>query len=508
MEIVVEAFSPTGAFKSVATKHNGKSISWNTQTHAKLKFHNAAMIFNEVNALWATKSAKEQDEIFAAYEEVYRNLTTPEDDERQIIRLGELVAIIYKHFSAKEAEDIVNGLNMSYPSSMAEDYGSEGDNGRTHNRSDYHRLVQLAIRLRPMLPIFGQYIRTFLDQPGSQYRETSAVKILNSTDVLKMPAVEKLVGFMEVTLKNFQHQNSAILGGKLGTAEMPYWLVAKAIFRRVAPGEVHSTDDVSSIITNVYNFVVKSTLDSIPRNFGGTKSKTRTAEGTGKSDENVSILEAIRIREQVSGGKKKMVDVASRNMLFIATRVDPTVPAQLVTECIQPDINRLNSVVHPVQETIARWVMSRGQPPSHYDLYKREPVFRFIGAAQALLWHWGYLELAAMMEATPVQDRTLAPSASLWALDDLSKDRLEKLRERFPYTYQLTRGDQNPDKAIIGVAGVSELALQIYSEEWLMAKDSRFYSIVNHNERGHILIPPGLSNKLADMLLEVSAGTW
>lgn len=507
MEIVIEGYSPTGAFKRVATMHNGESISWNTQTYSKLKFHNAAVIFSEINAHWATLPEKNQAKIFAAYKEIHQHLTAPDDEKQQVERLMQLMVEIYKDFSAKDAEDIVNGLNLTYPSSMAETHGEGGDNGRTHTRADYHRLVQLAIRMRPMLPVLGQYIHTFLDQPGSQYRETSAIKILNATDVLKMPAVEKLVSFMEATLKNFQHQNSAILGGKLGTAEMPYWLVAKAIFRRIAPGEVHSVDDVSSIITNVYNFVVKSTLDSIPRNFGGTKNKTRTTEGSNK-DENVSLLEAIRIREQISGGRKKVVDVYSRNILFTARRVDPTVPEAMVEECTRPDINRLNREVHDVQSIMARWVMSRGQPPSHYDLLKREPVFRFLGAAQALLWHWGYLELAALMDAVPVQDLTMAPSATLWAREELSKDRLEKLRERYPHVSQLTRGSQNPDEAIKGVVENAELARMIHSEEWVLEKDSRFYNLVNHNEQGHLILSPGFRNIIADLQLEVSAGTW
>jgi len=507
MEILIEGYSPTGAFKRVAVVHDGKTISWNTQTYSKLKFHNAAVIFKEINELWAKKSPEVQKKIFAAFEEIHQHLTEPEDNQQQVERLGVLVAIIYKHFTAKDAEDIVNSLNLTYPSSMVEDYTSIPDNGRTHTRADYHRLVQLAIRLRPMLPVFGQYIHTFLDQPGSQYRETSAVKILNDTDVLKMPAVEKLVGFMEATLKNFQHQDSAILGGKLGSAEMPYWLVAKAIFRRIAPGEVHSVDDVSSIITNVYNFVVKSTLDSIPRNFGGTKNKTRTTEGSGK-DENVSLLEAIRIREQVSGGRRKIVDIYSRNILFTARRVDPTVPEDLVHECCRPDMARISRSVHPVQKVLACWVMSRGQPPSHYDLLKREPVYRFIGAAQALLWHWGYMELAALMEAAPVQDLTMAPAAALWAREELSKERLERLRERYPYTTQLTRGSQNPDEAVKGVVENAELARMIHSEEWVLDKDSRFYNIVNHNEHGHIILSPGFRNTIADLQLDVSSGTW
>lgn len=507
MEIVIDSYSPTGAFQSVLTVHGGKSIKWNTQTHSKLKFHNADQIFKEVNEFWASKPEKVQAEIFQAYEDIFACLTTPDDSENQNERLKELVAIIYKHFTVKDAEDIVNGLNLTYPSTMTEDYGSEGDNGRTHRRSDYHRLVQLAIRLRPMLPIFGHYIRTFLDQPGTQYRESNAVSLLNGTDVLKVQAVEKLISFMEVTLKNFQHQNSTILNG-LGTSELPYWLVAKALFRRVAPGEIHSVDDVSSIITNVYNFVVKSTLDSVPRNFGGTKAKTRTAEGGGKSDENISLLESIRIREQVPGGRKVVVNVYSRTILAIAVRVDSTIPHHMVHECCQLTGERIARDVHPVQEKLARWVLSRGCPPSHYDLLQREGVYRYIGAAQALLWHWGYLELAALMEAVPQQETTLAPMASLWVRNSLSKERLEKLRERYPHTLPLTRRDQNPDEAIVGVAGVTELAREIYSEEWALDKDSRFYDKVDHNEHGYIILSPGFRNILADLLLEVSSGTW
>ena len=507
MEIVVGNLSSTGAFQSLCTNHGGKSIRWNTQTHAKLKFTDVDQVFIEVNQFWASLPEEAQLEIFEAYENIHERLTKPDDVDDHEDLVKDQVAVIYRHFTAKDAENIVNGLNLTYPSTMSEDYGEGGDNGRTYRRSDYHRLVQLAIRLRPMLPIFGQYIRLFVDQPGSQYRESAAARLLAKTDVLTQPAVDKLVGYMEGAVANFKHKNSVILNS-LGSYELPYWLVAKALFRRVAPGEVHSIDDVSSIVTNVFNFVVKSTLDSVPRNFGGTKLKTRTAEGSSKSDENISLLESIRVREQIPRGRKVFVNVYSRSILATAVRVDPSVPHDLVESCCRITNERVERGTHSVQETLAAWTLSRGAPPSHYDLLGLEGSLRWIGAAQALLWHWGYIELAALMEAAPALDTSLAPMASLWVLNALSKDRLDKLRQRFPHTIPLTRRDQNPDEANVGVADITELARQIYSEEWILSKDSRLYDKVSHNEQGYIILPPGFRNTLADLLLEVSSGTW
>jgi hypothetical protein len=507
MQIIIDGFSPTGAFQSVLTVHGDKSIKWNTQTHSKLKFNNASLIFKEVNEFWARKPEAVQLEVFEAYEAISECLTTPEDSENQVATLMRLVAVIYKHFTIRDAEEIVNGLNLTYPSTMTEEYGTEGDNGRTHRRSDYHRLVQLAIRLRPMLPIFGHYIRTFLDQPGTQLRETSAVRLLNGTDVLTVPAVEKLVSFMEVTLKNFQHQNSTILG-HLGSAETPYWLVAKALFRRVAPGEIHCSDDVSSIITNVYNFVVKSTLDSVPRNFGGAKLKTRTTEGASKTDENISLLEAIRIREEVPGGRKRFVNVYSRSILSIAQRVDVTVPPELVLSCTHLTGEKILRDIHPAQECLTRWTLSRGCPPTHWDLLQCEGAFRYMGAAQALLTHWGNLEFAALLDAVPSKDINRSPMASLWSRSQLGKEQLEKLRARYPHSTPLGRKDPNPDEANQGVADLNALARLIFSEEWILSKDSAYYDRVTHNDQGYIILSPGFRNNMADLLLDVSSGTW
>ena len=85
---------------------------------------------------------------------------------------------------------------------------------------------------------------------------------------------------------------------------------------------------------------------------------------------------------------------------------------------------------------------------------------------------------------------------------------MEKLRARYPYTTQLTRGSQNPDEAIKGVVENAELARMIHSEEWVLDKDSRFYDLVNHNEQGHLILSPGFRNTIADLQLEVSSGTW
>lgn len=332
-----------------------------------------------------------------------------------------------------------------------------------------------------------------------------AVSLLDDTYISDLPAIEKLVHHMEETLTNFPHARTAVLGGHMGTAALPHWLASKAAFRRIAVGEVDSGNDISSIITNVFNFV-KSVLDSIPRNFGGSvRMKTRTQESS-NSEENISFLESLKIREAMSGGHKRLLNVFCREAAFMAYKIDPTVPEELVTRCTQLTGKWANQMIHPHQKKLARWVISASGhfSPRYLDVTGREQTMRLIGVTQALLYHWGYINLAGLMTAQPIVDHTIAPATALWARDTLSKEYQDLLQARLPYHRPVIKKDQSAIDMNDGVVAIDGVARDIYTSEWTLEDPDWLAKEVPRTSVNTLLIPPDLRNHLAKLMLHVT----
>ena len=493
-----------GSFLSVTTKHGDQALVWSTVTYNKLKFFNLGRIFKELNEFWATLPEESQAEIFDAYKEIYEALKEVDDARSHLDAIRTQVKRIYKYYTKENLDEIMKGVEVAYTSSMTGETNYVGGETRTYRKPDYDELVKLALRLRPMVPIFGQYVRLVRDHAGTHYKESAAVGLLKYTDVLECPAMDRLVRYMESNLANFQHRATAVMGN-MGSDQVPYWLAERSIFRRVALGEVDSGSDNSSIVTNVHNFV-KSQLDSLPRNFGSVvRAKTRVNEGAATNEENISVLESFKIRQQISDGDKVMVNVYCRDPIFIAQRVDPSISAELVDACTRITGSWASQVIQEHQKLLVKWVLSAAMPPSYFDVIGRESALRCIGATQALLYHWGYINIAALMTAIPLDDPNSAPMTSLWQRDSITNETKELLRERFPYYRQPTKKDQTLDDVNEGNIAVNAVADAVYQSDWILHEPEWLIAEVKVSDVNTILIPPDFRNQLAHLLLRCTA---
>src|SRR5690606_22049939 len=97
------------------------------------------------------------------------------------------------------------------------DYGDKPQ-ARTYLRDDYRELVIFALALRPMVPIWGEYIRTSGDIAGNVYKEYAAMRLMINSWPSKCKPRERLLEYLENLIPRDPKNNSAIWSG-LGTTE-------------------------------------------------------------------------------------------------------------------------------------------------------------------------------------------------------------------------------------------------------------------------------------------------
>jgi hypothetical protein len=219
------------------------------------------------------------------------------------------------------------------------------------------------------------------------------------------------------------------------------------------------------------------------------------------SEENISLLESYKVRQAIPDGDKVVINVFCRDPFTISMLVEPNLSSSLLDECTTITSDWVVQEIHPHQIKLARWVLSKALSPRDLDDIGHESLLRCIGATQAILYHWGYKALAALMTARASMDPTVAPMASLWARDALDKATIRRLSEEFPHYRASGKKDQTVDDLNPGIVGVNELAQDIYQYDWVLTRPEWLASEIQISDVGTILTPPGLKQQLAEVLL-------
>lgn len=494
----------TSSFKTLITEHNGECLTWSALTYGKITFHNVQRLFKEFNECMAGKPMEVQGIIFEAYRRIHTSLKSTGGNElaEHLQTIRKDVRTIYEHYTKFDTDALFETAAVRYPKTMSDEFVVvSGGTGRTYLTSDYKDLIKLSLRLRAVVPVFGQYMVTAHNDKslGSAYTVSSAVSILDLTDVEEDPAMDKLYNYMDATLQKFSPQATAAVHRGLGSDELPYWLAKNAVFRRVAIGELDNGDDLSSIVTNVYN-LIKTILESMGRNFGITRLKTRVPESSA-TEENISHLEAVRVSQALADGDKTTINVAYRDGYNYARVVDPTVPEDLVIRCITHTGEWASQSITRHQKLLPRWILSRSNSPWNIDCIGRESLMTAVGVTQALLYHWGYKTLASLMTAVPHMDVNTAPTTSMYPVDELPKETIKQLSEMYPFYKATGKKDQSVDFLNPGFIGVSNASQAICQSDWRHARPDWMEREIPISDVGLILIPPNLKQQLAEVLI-------
>ena len=104
---------------------------------------------------------------------------------------------------------------------------------RTYVKRDYTELVILAIALRPLIPIWDEYIDRIKDWVGSNYKEVAAMKLLHNSCIAECPPMTRLMTYIQGSIDPDAEDLSGILSG-LGSMEKPEWLLSMVVVIRLS----------------------------------------------------------------------------------------------------------------------------------------------------------------------------------------------------------------------------------------------------------------------------------
>jgi hypothetical protein len=536
MKIEVTKLSQSNKSMSVLTlSHGDEDLSWDVSTYDRATFADIETVFDCINDFWKTLPAERLTGIWNTYKEIHRALRASRDvfQLNQVLQL--LVQKLYSYMPYEELRYWVNyKADVKIPSNVLVDYApSAGTRSMpvykqpeidpdgpvklpsitpmdlnypkelTYLRKDYQELAVLSVALRPMVPIWGEYIRLTEDQVGGSFKEYEAMGLLYLTELPQTEAMNRLLLYMEHSVAIQPTSHSAIMGG-LSVTTLPSWLLAGCLVRRLVFGQIHAQDEKTSIVANVYRYV-NSTMKSLDSNFDG-KVNPKKLPMEMNEDDNSSLADMYKVKQDVADAKIVALNIYATERLYdMAARVDPSMPTVMVDDCLA----FINTISHlPIrrhQTALAQWIIAPAISPRSVEYLNKKAVMHVLAVTQAALWHWGFFELAAILTAI---ERPIREVSIQWGSESrsrISKELVDELTVVYPHVRRQRGKDKSVRQLNTGYRAIDLYCEFITQSEWQLNAPAPIAEKVESVGASRLLvIPPDLRMMLAQLILRLA----
>ncbi len=432
MKINSSSFGPDKT--TAVMEHKGKTLSWNISILSHAKNEDNLDRFAEINGFWEHLPEARQDQIFNIYENVKDVIHKASTEDEVIYNLQPLVNELFKLNPLSEIGTWLSIYSdLRIPSNVYATYEETGDYRnsleRTYTTSQYRDLVTLSVTLRAMVPIWGDFINLTSGLNGTNFREFMALKLIYDTDLFQAPVVDRLREYIRAFIPEETPKDIFNLG--MSSEDFPIWILSRLMILRLVVADLRGTDVKKSLMPFLHTYV-NSMVQPRNSNFANMI-KEKKAEGNSQNEENnLSILESHRQREELSAGQISKMVVYSRDSLRMAKKICPDIPDELVKQSLETAKKLMMVTIMPVQVTLASWVLKRALPSRAMLYFKNPDVVNCIGVAQALLLHRGHLELAALVSGIPSTADDAFQNLSTGSRGRIPNEMVEEIMALYP----------------------------------------------------------------------------
>lgn len=491
--------------ETVVVSHLGAELLFKVTELKKSKLNVPGKdLFLEINQYLNELDHHTQFAIF----KIYKELRELRDDiisvpfNTQQKETIQMMSQLYKLIDIDRLAKFAARTNIIYPEGL---FSRSSEQAVTSNvnvninyyKEDYDGLVVLVLALRPMIPVWGEYIALYKTDTGTQYKEYKALKLLSKTTINNSPYMDRLRLYINEWRTTGNSRGTladdiAVLDG-ISSDDLTDYILGLILVRRLSLCNIHANTEKDSIISSVYSYL-KSKLTEAANTF---KTKKKYDDGVGReSGEEVSILEKYKISSKLTHGDREALKEYARLPVNIAKEIEPEIDLFILEECLTLN-HTLNLPISDHQRLITQWVTYQAFPPQGiYELNKLE-VTNLISVAQAILIHWGYYELALLITSNiAFNEVNLAPSSRASISDKL----LEELDKIYPYRKPNKR---QQDKANLAYDAIYKLNTDLMSRMFTTNPTDTIKEQLNLTTNVYSC-PVTLIDQMADLIIKVN----
>lgn len=467
MRIEVDELSQKG-INTVRFERNKLSVKWPASGYLSASIPDREQLFYDLNALVAKFSEEKQEALWNAYQRAQQAFKEIHAAVMLDNELMDVVKTIYEIVEYAEVRSYVyRGGNIQFPPNLKTEYTENDVRSRnyvqrTYLKDEYIDLVILTLGLRFMVPIWGQYVALIASRTGNEYKETIALDLLKRSAIWKWEAMERFMAYVTAQVDEGKASLPVLIGG-LPTVAIPKHLAALALVRKLAVCPLNPKSDSDNLIKILFNFI-NGTSNRLDTRFGGNIGAKKLVKENAE-DDNSSVWDMYKINQDVPDGDKILMEVFTHDVKHMAEKVLPGIDQRKVEVCLASalKLESLNVLLHHV--TLTQWVMSKALPPKGIQTLPKTALLRCLAVTQAVLWEWGFLELALLTTA----ERLESNSEMFTMLDPrtkVNKALVERLNAQYPYWRMKTRRHDPAKRSNLAIDAIDKINETLNRCEW------------------------------------------
>ncbi|MBB5409351.1 hypothetical protein HDG34_003292 [Paraburkholderia sp. HC6.4b] len=504
----------------VALEHGGESLEWNISEFKNIVRNLDYDVFDQINQYWARMPPERQDEAYAVYAEI-RDVFRECYETHALTR--RLHAPVARLCELHPLEDIRHWIafysNLRCPDDVKDEfvpYEMPGTRDGTYVREEYEWLVALSIALRVIFPVWGEFIARIRAEVPTGWKEFYAWQLLAATGLGQSPPMERLRGYVEywsrVGAGRHDVEKSAHVFRGISTEDYPTLLTALVLVRKLTIADVRGLDTSSNLVSCVFTFIRHKTRPGSEGGFNAIIKEKKETETYGQDIENQqSRLEACKEKMPVADGKIAPIRYYARDMRHIARQIAPDMPA----DCLEMSFESVKVLEHvrerKVQMTLTMYVLQyrkQLQPRALFHL-PRASILQAFAVAQAVYWHKGYRELAALVSALPVSDADVMYLGSLEARSKIPAAMIAELERWFPYRRMPGGKSKTARVPTCAELAIDDVVRQLGETGWRLTLPPEWVAELTRNPRErHYAVPGNIRIKLAQLSIALASRSF
>lgn len=515
MKLEVSKVQSSGFVEVQATHKDHDPLIWPTPAYGKVRLADPQGVFNSINAYWATLSEEKQDGIWDCYTRIHKVTRSVTDSFHVAANIRFYVNQLYGFMPMATFRHWMNiHGNLHVPSEIQDKITTDSrytDESQTYLKNDYINLAVFSLALRPMLPIWGAYMDLIND--NQKGRELESLGLIYDTELMSWPGefgvVEKLQRYIDERIRDNSIAMDSTWRG-LGSAEIPNIILAKVVVRRLT---IAVTNDpaATSVIASVH-WYIRYCLNPTARTTADRVNDKRITSQAGDDDDKISFIDAHKIKQKMVIGDAVAFEEAAMLPALIAQEVDPTIDLQLLEFCLSSIPDNEPFALSPHQLRLAQWVNAKAMSAKAYAHIEKPYLHMLVATAQSLLWHWGLIDVALLMQVERYVERgatgtSLPIAAKSWPR--VNPKYKEELNEAFPHLKPMRPRprDPNPDDRNVNYVSlaVNNLTTDIRGGNWIYRGPKELWK-VSDQPKGHrvIALPQQIKTLLTDVVLHLA----
>lgn len=457
----------------IQVEHRGQTLDFDGSVYQLAFKKGTYEPFTQINRYWKRLDMESQDKIFDLFLEA-KNIF---NDVHNVIPLTlQLRPVVKQLIQFHNTEDFERWTQLHagiwIPEELDREYlesnQKPGSREQTYIVPDYWELVFMLMKLRPFIPILGEFVEKTKKESGPIFRDLNAYYLLEKSGIEDSPAMKRLNEYVAKNARLEEIDIRSSLNG-IGSDVLQKNLVANILVRFLIVASF-TREPSNTHLVQIVHKTLRNRLSQNDSHQNAILEKLNPGEDD-SSDDSSSRAEKYKNKPQVPPGDFVVVEKYTEYVYEIAARLltkNQLTPEEM-KELDEALLNAEEMNVHPFEECqihLIRWVVSPIiSARAMWDINKPSMI-RLAGIAQFVLWNTGFKDLAGIVTARSLNSEGYGAYGNT-SRGQITKELVAKLDELFPYyrrhpTKKQVKSDND------AVEEIKELSDQFSDHTWFL----------------------------------------